>query len=297
VTGEVKERIGALTASAPLHNRAALGAIEAAEQLLGPGVPHVATFDTAFHADLPREAYTYAGPHDWVDAGLRRYGFHGLSHEYVANRAALLLGRELADLRLISCHLGSGCSLAAVRGGRSVDTTMGFTPLEGPAMATRSGSVDPGLLIHLLRSSKSTPDSLDQLLNHRAGLAGLTAGSGDMRDVLAARARGDDRATLAFDVYVHRLRRCLGAMLASLGGLDAVAFTGGVGERADAVRAAALEPFAFLGVSVDAERNRASLAEADIATSESDVRILLIPAREDWAIAVGSARLLARAPA
>jgi len=292
ISDDVKEQIATLSVSAPLHNAAALDGVEAAERVLGPGLTQVAVFDTAFHAALPPAAYAYAGPHEWLDEGLRRFGFHGINHEYVAHRAARLLGRDLAELRLISCHLGSGCSLAAVRGGRSVDTTMGFTPMEGLPMATRSGSVDPGLLLHLLRSSGASPDALDELLNRRSGLAGLAGGAGDLREVLAARERGEPRARLAFDVYVHRLRRGIGAMLPALGGLDAIVFTGGVGEHAPLVRAAALEPFAFLGAELDAGRNAASRPDANVASARSKVAVLVVAAREAWAIARASARVV-----
>jgi acetate kinase len=292
----VKERIASLSVSAPLHNAAALRGIDAVERLVGPGTPQVAVFDTAFHASLPPAAYTYPGPHEWVGAGLRRFGFHGINHEYVAYRAAHLLDRPVGRLRLITCHLGSGCSLAAVRGGRSVDTTMGFTPLEGVMMATRSGSVDPGLLLHLLRQPGASVDELDSILNHRAGLAGLAGGTGDLRDVLSARADGDQLARVAFDVYIHRLRQALGGMLAGLGGLDAVVFTGGVGERSAEVRAAALEPFMFLGVDLDRRRNAASPLDADVAAKESKVRVLVVAAREDWAIARTAASLADRSP-
>jgi len=296
VTDDVRSQIEALSASAPLHNAAALEGVEAAEAALGPGVPQVAVFDTAFHASLAPAAYAYAGPYEWLDAGLRRFGFHGINHEYVAHRAARLLDRELEDLRLITCHLGSGCSLAAVRGGVSVDTTMGFTPLEGLPMATRSGSVDPGLLLHLLRSPDCTAEALSELLNRRSGLAGLAGGTGDLREVLAGRERGEPRAELAFDVFVHRLRRALGEMLASLGGVDAVVFTGGIGEAAPAVRSAALEPFDFLGLVVDPDRNAASPEDADIAHARSRVSVPVIAAREDWAIARSAADIAARAP-
>jgi acetate kinase len=290
VTDEVKEHVAELSVSAPLHNAAALGGMEAVERVLGDDVPQVAVFDTAFHADLPPAAYAYAGPYEWLDAGLRRFGFHGINHEYVAHRAAHLVGRDLSELRLISCHLGSGCSLAAVREGRSVDTTMGFTPLEGPVMATRSGSVDPGLLLHLLRVPGTSADTLDEVLNKRSGLAGLAGGSGDLREVLAARERGDRRAALAFDVYVHRLRRSFGAMLAALGGLDAIVFTAGVGQNAAAVRAEALAPFGFLGVEVHPGRNAASAPDSHISACGSPVRVLIVRAREDWAIARSAAR-------
>ncbi|HWE10711.1 MAG TPA: acetate/propionate family kinase [Solirubrobacteraceae bacterium] len=281
---DVKRQITELAVLAPLHNLAAVNGIEAAERNV-PGTPQVAVFDTAFHASLPVSAYTYAGPREWMDAGLRRFGFHGINHEYAAHRTARILDRSLDGLRLLTCHLGSGASLAAVRDGRSVDTTMGFTPLDGLAMATRSGSVDPGLLLHLLRSGETSPDELYEVLNRGSGLAGLSGTGGDMRDVLAARERGDPRAGLAFDVYVHRLHRCMGAMLPSLGGLDAIAFTGGVGEHSAAVRRAALTPFAFLGVDVDEVANGESAADVDIATPGSRVRVVVIRAREEWAVA------------
>jgi acetate kinase len=289
VTAEVKQRIAELAALAPLHNLAALSAIDAVERSLPPGTPQVAVFDTAFHADLPPAAYTYAGPSEWLDAGLRRFGFHGINHEYVAHRAAHLLDREIDGLRLLSCHLGSGASLAAVGNGRSVDTTMGFTPLDGLAMATRSGSVDPGLLLHLLRSGATSPDDLHDLLNHRSGLAGLSGTTGDMREVLTAAAHGQADARLAFDVYIHRLRRLIGAMLPSLGGLDAIAFTGGVGENSPQVRREALAPFGFLGVELDGAANAASAVDADIASPRSGIRVLVIAAHEEWAIARSAA--------
>ena len=295
ISEEVKRHIAALAPQAPLHNLAALSGIEAAERTLGPGTSQVAVFDTAFHADLPAPAYTYAGPHDWVDAGLRRFGFHGINHEYVAHRTAHILNRRLDDLRLLSCHLGSGGSLAAVCHGRSVDTTMGFTPLDGLAMATRSGSVDPGLLLHLLRSGGTSPDELHEALHRRSGLAGLSGTSGDLREVLAAREQGDNRARLAFDVYVHRLRRCMGAMLPSLGGLDAIAFTGGVGEHSALVRQEALEPFGFIGVDVDHAANEMPLGDADIATALSRVRVVVVAAQEEWAIARSAGEVLAEA--
>ena len=298
LTGEVKAAVGSMSASAPLHNAAALEGVALAEERF-EDTPQVAAFDTAFHAGLPPAASTYAGPHEWLERGLRRYGFHGINHEYAAHRAARLLGRPLGELRLITCHLGSGCSLAAVRDGRSVDTTMGFTPLEGVVMGTRSGSLDPGLVLHLLREEGATVDGLDSVLNHRSGLRGLS-GSGDLREVLAARDDGDERARLALDVYVHRLRFHLGAMLGALGGLDAVVFTAGVGEHAPEVRAAALQPFAFLGLRVDAARNARAQADCDVSAAGSPVRALVIGAHEEWAIAraaaavAGSARLQPR---
>jgi acetate kinase len=299
ITPGAKEAIGALAAWAPLHNAAGLRAIAAAERFAGAATPQVAVFDTAFHVDLPPGARTFAGPREWLERGLRRFGFHGISHEYAAHRAARLLGRPLAALRLITCHLGSGCSLAAVRNGRSADTTMGFTPLDGLVMGTRSGTLDPGLILHLLRQPGASVETLDTLLNHRSGLRGLSGGSGDLREVLDARADGDPAAQLAFDVYVHRLRSHIGAMLGALGGLDGIVFTAGVGENCAAVREAALAPFEFLGVQLDSERNARAQPDGDVAAPGSAVRVLVIRAREEWAIAratVDVARTLALGP-
>lgn len=293
ITAEVKEAVRALTASAPLHNVAGLEGVAVAERFVGDATPQISVFDTAFHATLPPGAHAYAGPREWLERGLRRFGFHGINHEYAAHRAAHLLHRPLEGLRLITCHLGSGCSLAAVRDGHSVDTTMGFTPLEGLVMGTRSGSVDPGLLLHLLRERGATVEALDTLLNHHSGLRGLSGSSGDLREVLAARERGDAPAGLAFDVYVHRLRFHLGAMLGALGGLDAVVFTAGVGEHSPEVRAAALEPFAFLGMAIDSERNAEAHTDGDIAAEGSAVRVIVISAREEWAVARAAADLVA----
>jgi acetate kinase len=293
ITEDVKAAVGSLSPSAPLHNLAGLEGVAVAERFVGDEIPQVGVFDTAFHAQLPRDAYAYAGPHEWLESGLRRFGFHGINHQYTAHRAAHVLGRPLDDLRLITCHLGSGCSLAAIRDGRSVDTTMGFTPLEGLVMSSRSGSIDPGLLLHLLREPGASVDSLDTLLNHASGLRGLSGRSGDLRDVLAARERGDATAGLAFDVYIHRLRFHLGAMLGALGGLDAIVFTAGVGEHSAEVRAGALEPFAFLGVQLDRTRNARAGADTDIAAESSQVRVLVTRAQEEWAIARAAVNVIA----
>jgi acetate kinase len=292
MTPSAKEAIGALAAWAPLHNDAALRALAAAERFAGADTPQVGVFDTAFHADLPLGTHSYAGPREWLERGIRRFGFHGINHEYVAHRAARLLVRPLAGQRLITCHLGSGCSLAAVRDGRSVDTTMGFTPLDGLVMGTRSGSLDPGLILHLLREPGASVDALDVVLNQESGLRGLSGRSGDLREVLAARADGDADARLAFDVYVHRLRSHIGAMLGALGGLDGIVFTGGVGENSAEVREAALAPFAFLGVRLDPDRNARPEPDADVAAAGSAVRVLVVRAREEWAIARAAAQVV-----
>lgn len=284
VTGEVKTEIARAAEFAPEHNRLELDAIVAVERVLGPQVSQMAVFDTAFHATLPQLARVYPGPYSWLDQGIERYGFHGISHQYVSRRAAEIVGRDLASLRMITCHLGNGCSLAAIRNGRSVDTTMGFTPLEGLMMGTRSGSIDPGILIYLLRHYHYTADDLDRILNEESGLKGVSGVSGDMRAVLAAMDAGNERARLAFDAYVHSVTRGIGAMLASLGGLDALVFTAGVGENCAPLRQLVCERFNFLGLQCDTATNNASPVDEDIATTDSRVRVLVIHTEEDWEI-------------
>ena len=292
VDDSVMSDIAALVDLAPLHNEAGLAAMRAARERL-PGVPHVACFDTAFHATIPEAARTYGGPYEWLDDGLRRYGFHGLSHEYAAGRAAAMLGVAVTEVRLVTCHLGGGCSLAAVDRGRSIDTTMGFTPLDGLVMATRSGSVDPGLLLHLLRGGVAV-DELDDTLERRSGWLGLSGVSGDLREVLSARDEGNERARLAVDVFVHRLVGGIATMAASLGGVDALVFTGGVGERSAEVRARAAAASAWWGVSLDPAANDATSSEdADVSGRDAGVRVLVVVAREDVVIARLTRSLLA----
>ncbi|MEG4274745.1 MULTISPECIES: acetate kinase [unclassified Microcoleus] len=283
ISADVKQAIARLSLFAPVHNPVNLEGIEAIEKNLG-NVPQVAVFDTAFHAQLPPAAFVYPGPYEWLENGIRRYGFHGISHQYCARRAAEILDRDLADLRLISCHLGNGCSLAAIRGGWSVDTTMGFTPLEGLMMGSRSGSIDPGILIHLLKQSDFTAEKIDSILNRNSGLKGISGVSSDLRQIGDAIARGNQRAQLALDIYIHRLRAGIGAMLASLGGLDALIFTAGVGENSAVVRAAACEAFGFIGLKLDEDKNQQSPIDRDIAAVDSAVRILVIHTQEDWEI-------------
>ena len=269
---------------APLHNPRAVGGIRSVGDLL-PGVPTVACFDTTFHATLPSAARTYAVPREWNERwGLRRYGFHGLSHAYAVRRAAELAGRPLAALRTVSCHLGAGASLAAVRDGVSVDTTMGFTPLAGLVMNTRPGTLDPGLLLWLLDQGAVPRDELGEVLEHRSGLKGLSGTSGDLRDVLAGRAAGDAACALAFDVYLHRLARETAAMTAATGGLDLLVLTGGVGEHAWQVRAELAAALAHLGLALDDDLNRATTADADITASGATTRTVVVTAREDLEI-------------
>ncbi|MBK1990060.1 acetate kinase [Sphaerospermopsis aphanizomenoides BCCUSP55] len=284
ITEEVKQAIAHLSTLAPAHNPAALEGIEAIGKSLG-SVTQVAVFDTSFHSTLPDAAAIYPGPYEWVEKGIRRYGFHGISHQYCANRAAQILNRDLTSLRLITCHLGNGCSLAAIKNGKSVDTTMGFTPLDGLMMGSRSGSIDPGILIHLLRQSDYSVEELDYVLNKASGLRGISGISSDFREVIAAINQGNDRAQLAYDIYVHRLRAGIGSMLANLGGLDALVFTAGVGEKSPGIRQAACEAWEFLGLKIDQEKNQQQPVDVDIARDDSNVRILVIHTQEDWAIA------------
>lgn len=274
-----------LTALAPLHQPRSLLAIDAIATRL-PDVPAVACFDTAYHAALPAAAATYALPRAWRERWpIRRFGFHGLSHAYAAVRAAALIGRPLAGLRIVTCHLGAGASLCATAGGQAVDTTMGFTPLEGLVMATRSGSVDPGLVCWLVEHGGLTISDVARGLEHESGLAGLAGGSGDLREVFASLDRGDDAARLAVDVYTHRLRREIASMAAAMDGLDTLVFTGGVGEHQPRIRHRAAEGLGFLGVSIDASVNRGATTDADISEEDAIVRTLVVTAREDVEIA------------
>jgi acetate kinase len=296
ITPEVKSAIARMSVFAPLHNRAELDGIEIIEKRIGD-VLQVAVFDTGFHSRLPERAAIYPGPYEWLEQGIRRYGFHGINHQYCAERTAQLLGKDLRSLKLVTCHLGNGCSLAAIRDGRSVDTTMGFTPLEGLMMGTRSGSVDPGILTYLVRQGWLTGQQLDDLLNTKSGLLGISGISGDMRQIVAAMKNGHPRAKLAFEIFVHRLQGGIGAMIAVLGGIDALVFTAGIGENSPEVRAAACANFEFLGVKLDAAKNAQSSRDQDIALPDSTVRVLIVPAQEDWAIARDCWRLISEARA
>jgi acetate kinase len=281
ITPEVKRVIGELAELAPLHNPASLDGITAVEQVL-PKVPQVAAFDTAFHATLSEAARTYPVPQKWTrEWGMRRYGFHGLSHSYCAGRAAEMIGRR--DLRLIIAHLGNGASVSAVRNGICVDTSMGFTPLEGLMMGTRSGTVDPGMVVYLLRHKGLDVNELDHALNYQSGLLGLSGVSSDMRQVLSELPHNPD-ARLAVEVYVHRIRQTVGAMAATLGGVDALVFTAGVGEHAPAIRERVCKNLNYLGLELDRTANETCQPDADVAMPASAARILVIATREDLTI-------------
>jgi len=269
----------------PLHNPACIAGIRAALRAF-PGVPHIAVFDTAFFADLPKAAATYAIDQEVAaQHGIRRFGFHGISHEYVSREAARVIGRQVSELRQIVLHLGNGASISAIDKGRPIDTSMGLTPLEGLVMGTRSGDLDPGVLLHLARTANYTPAELETLLTRRSGLLGLT-GRADTRDVVAAAARGDDAARLALDVVGHRLRKYIGGYLAVLGGLEVLTFTAGVGENSAEVRARALGGLEHLGIVLDPARNVADSHRArTISADHSAVQVLVVPTDEEWLIA------------
>ena len=284
IDASVEAGLRELVEMAPLHQPKSLAALDAVSSLL-PGVPAVACFDTAFHSTLPDAARTYALPAAWRQRWpVRRYGFHGLSHAWIAARIPQLAGRAATELRIVSCHLGAGGSLCAIDRGRSIDTTMGFTPLEGLVMATRSGTVDPGLLLWLLERTGMAERDLAHALEHESGLLGL-AGTADMRDVLSRSASGDPEAQSALDVYSHRLRAAIAAMVASLGGLDVLAFTGGVGEHLAEIRARAILRLGFLGLELDDRRNAETHADREITGASATARTFVVHAREDLEIA------------
>ena len=288
----VVRKLRALSDLAPLHQPKSLSALAAVGAAL-PDLPAVACFDTAFHAQMPAAAATYALPAEWrARWPLRRFGFHGLSHAYASRRAAELLGRSPKGFRVVTCHLGAGASLAAVMDGRSVDTTMGFTPLEGLVMATRSGSVDPGLVLWLEEHVGMPPAELAATLEHRSGLLGL-AGTPDLRSILEGEAKGQAESQLAVAVYLHRLRAGVAAMAAAMDGLDALVFTGGVGENAASIRQRSVDGLEFLGVKVDPVRNE-DAGDREIGTRTARVRTLVVAAREDLEIARQVRDLLGR---
>lgn len=292
VTEEVELAIAELAPLAPLHNPANLAALRAARAAL-PELPHVAVFDTAFHATLPEHAYVYGIPLQFAAEGLRRYGFHGISHEYVSGRAAELLGASPRGLKLITLHLGNGASAAAVVDGRSVDTSMGFTPLEGLLMGTRSGDIDPGLLFHLQREGMSAA-ALESLLVNGSGLKGMSGVSNDMRDVRAAAETGHKHARVALSLFAYRLRKLIGAYAAAMGGLDAVVFTGGIGENDPATRREATQGLGFLGIELDDGRNERG--DTVISAEGSSVTLLVVRTDEEAMIAEKAVGVLNGAP-
>ena len=293
IDAAVKTAIGGLCEVAPLHNPPALNGIEAAEGVL-PGVPQVAVFDTTFFECLLPRAYLYPVPYDWhQNWGIRRFGFHGISHAYCVGRAAELMGRESGQLRIISCHLGGGCSAAAVRGGTAVATTLGFSPLEGLMMGTRCGSIDPGILLYLERQHGLTHKEMDHALNHASGLLGVSGVSADLAQIEAAAAQGNVRAQLAFEMFADRVRGAIGSLATTLGGIDALTFTDRIGEGSPALRAAVCQGLEFAGVRLDRERNDSAVADTDIAAAGSSARILVIHTEEELMVAREARRVAA----
>ena len=279
---------------APLHNPHNLRGINACQVNL-PGTPQVAVFDTAFHHQMPRRAFLYGIPYSlYTQYRIRRYGFHGTSHRYVAGRAAELLGRDLSTLKLVTCHLGNGCSMAAVDQGISVDTTMGFTPLEGLLMGTRSGDIDPSVILYIMGKEGITLSEANTLLNKHSGLQGISGVSSDMREILTEMKSGDKKSQYAFDVFCYRIRKYTGAYAAAMGGLDAVVFTGGIGENSPDVRASSCEGLQVLGIAIDETANSSKEKEKTISSAESKVKVLVIPTNEELVIAMDTVEIVAQ---
>lgn len=295
ITPQIRAQIAALVDLAPLHNPPSLETLAASEAELSH-LPQIAVFDTAFHSTLAAEAYVYPVPQRWThDWGIRRYGFHGLSHAYCSRRAAEILSRPVAELRLVICHLGHGCSAAAVRFGQSVDTTMGFTPLEGLMMATRSGSVDPSILLHVQQRHKLTVEQLEKTLNRESGLLGVSGTSADMREVLAAARSGHEQSRLAIAIYTRRIRQSIGALTVTMGGIDAIVLTAGVGENSPEVRAEVCAGLDCLGIAIDERLNASCRPDADISSSSARARVLVVATREDMTMLREVVDVLSRA--
>ena len=292
ITSEVMAEIRDCIELAPLHNPHNVRGIEACQRLL-PAATQVAVFDTAFHQTMPDYAYMYALPWTlYTRHAIRRYGFHGTSHAWVAQRGAEFVGRDINDLKIVTCHLGNGCSMAAVDGGKSVDTSMGFTPLEGLVMGTRSGDIDPAIILHVVAKEELSLNEANALLNKHSGLLGLSGVSGDVREVLAECENGNDRAKLAMQVYGYRIRKYIAAYAGAMGGLDVVVFTAGVGEHSPFVRSVSCEGLGFMGLDFDEARNEAATSgEALISTDDSRVKAVVIPTNEELAIALETERL------
>jgi len=278
---------------APLHNPPNIAGIEAAQSLL-PGIPQVAVFDTAFHQTMPEKAYIYPIPYElYKKHRIRRYGFHGTSHGYVAREAADTIGRPLEALKIVTCHLGNGCSVAAVRNGKSVDTSMGFTPLEGLVMGTRSGDIDPSIIFYMIDKEKLTAKEIENLLNRSSGLSGISGVSNDVRDIQREADGGNVRARLALEIFAYRAKKYVGAYAAAMGGLDAIVFTGGIGENDPTIRSMICADLEFLGVKLNGELNAIASRDAKvISSSDSPVKVLVIPTNEELVIAMETLRLV-----
>lgn len=290
IDAEVKQAIADLIPLAPNHNPAHLQGIETIEKIL-PTVTQVAVFDTAFHTTIPEAAKVYPLPYEYYQQGIQRYGFHGISHQYCAQRTAQILQQPLANLKIVTCHLGNGCSLAAIKDGICIDTTMGFSPLEGLMMGTRCGSIDPQIPLYLLQESGLDAQEINQILNKESGLKGVSGISADLRAILTARAEGNQRASLALEIYLHQLKKAIAAMVASLNGLDVLVFTAGVGENSAIVRERTCLSLSYLGLQLDLAKNNNNPVDRNIATDNSAIKILVIHTQEDWAISLAASGL------
>lgn len=292
ITPELMSTLRALIELAPLHNPHNIRGINACQKTL-PNIPQVAVFDTAFHCDMPPHAYIYGIPYLFYKRyGIRRYGFHGTSHKFVCDRAAVMLGKPLQELKLVTCHLGNGASIAAVDRGVSIDTSMGFTPLEGLLMGTRSGDLDPAIILHIMAREELSLHEGNTMLNKHSGLAGISGVSSDMREIIEAANKGNENSKLALDVYCYRLKKYIGSYMAALGGADAIVFTAGVGENSAPVRTLTCQGMEFLGVHIDEEKNKTAIGkEIDISAAGATVRVLAIPTNEELVIAVDTERL------
>ena len=291
---EVEESIKECYKLAPLHNPANMIGIKACQELM-PNTPMVAVFDTAFHQTMPKDAFLYALPYELYEKeGIRKYGFHGTSHYFVSNKVAEVMGKDIKDLKIITCHLGNGASLCAVKGGVSIDTTMGFTPLDGIVMGTRSGSIDPAIVLYLMNELNYTADQVNDILNKKSGVLGISGVSSDFRDIEDAAAKNDERSILALDIYHYRIRTQIGAYAAAMGGVDAIVFTAGVGENGPATREACLEGLEFLGVKVDKEKNNVRGKIREISTDDSTVKAFIIPTNEELVIARDTKNLISK---
>ena len=292
ITDEVMDAIEECNPLAPLHNPANIIGIKACQSLM-PSTPMVAVFDTAFHQTMPPVAYTYALPYEYYEQDkVRRYGFHGTSHKYVSQRAAAMLGKPIEELKLISCHLGNGSSVTAIKGGKSVDTSMGFTPLAGLPMGTRSGDLDAGILEYLMHKHNMDIDQMLNVLNKKSGMLGISGVSSDFRDLEKARDEGNQRAALALDAFQYGVKKLIGSYAAAMGGVDAVIFTAGVGENGAADRKAIVSGLEFMGIQIDDEKNSKRGEEIDVSTDDAKVRVLVIPTNEELMIAMDTAALV-----
>lgn len=293
VNDEVMAYLEECVKLAPLHNRPNIIGIEACKALM-PNTPMAVVFDTAFHGTMPKEAYSYALPYElYKEHGIRKYGFHGTSHKYVSGKVAEVLGKDIKDLKIVTCHLGNGVSLTAVKNGKSIDTTMGFTPLAGMPMGTRSGDIDPAIVIYLIKELGYSVDEVNEILNKKSGILGISGLSSDFRDVRdAAYKKGDERSLLAIDIYTYKIRTQIGAYAAAMGGLDVIVFTAGIGENADMIREGCLKNLEFLGVELDKERNKQNGEIAEISKEGSKVKVFVIPTNEELMIAKETMELL-----